>query len=247
MRTKFLSIVIACLPLVVFGQRELPSDTFRVVKDYQPVLIDAEKIRQEAVIDDTLKLETELEYKLIDRDLEVEYTPEKIEAARIKGEPLVKLYNGYTRVGVGNALRPFAELYYNNLRSRNYAIGGHVKYLNQPEVNKIKGSEFTEAKAQIYGKKFWRSNTLTTRLDYGLRDFSYYGYYNIQKLTQNELVASDLEQQYHRVQFRSDEHQARFIQFKTPSEAELQFDQQCFQYARALCECFRQFESVQEF
>ncbi len=192
------------LPFVAFAQRELPSDTFKVVKDYQPVLIDAEKIRQEAVIDDTLKLETELEYRLIDRQLDVEYVPDTIKAARIKGEPLIKLYNGYARVGVGNALLPFAEVYYNNLRSSKYAVGGHVKYFSMPEVNKMKGSELTQASAQVYGKKFWKSNTLTTELDYSLRDFNYYGYYNIDRITQNELSSSDLAQQYNRVQLKAD-------------------------------------------
>ena len=204
MKNNLLTAFLICLPILSFAQRDLPSDTFRVIKDYQPVLIDAEKIRQEAIIDDTLKLETELEYKLIDRRLEVEYQPEQIQAARIKGEPLIKLYNGYARVGAGNALAPFAEVYYNNLRSRKYAVGGHLRYFNMLEVNKLKGSEMTKADAQVYGKRFWKSNTLTTELNYGLHDFNYYGYYNIDRLTANELPASDLEQQYQRLRFNAD-------------------------------------------
>ena len=138
-----LSLIILLCPIVLMAQRKLPSDTFRVVKDYQPILIDAEKIKQRAEIDDTLKLETQLDYKLIDRKYPVSFMPERIEAARIKGEPLVRLYNGYARVGVGNALTPFAELYYNNLRSSKYAFGGHVKFLNQNEINDLKGSDFS--------------------------------------------------------------------------------------------------------
>lgn len=223
MKTKIIVLICSILPLGLLGQKTLPSDTFRVVKDYQPVLIDAEKILQEAVIDDTLKLETELDYELIDRQLEVEFTPESIEAARIKGEPLIRLYNGYARVGVGNALTPFAELYYNNLRSRKYAIGTHVKYFNMPEVNKLKGSDLVEAKAQVYGKRFWKSNTLTTELDYSLRDFNYYGYYNIQKLTNEELTSSDLKQQYNRFQVNADLSSTKQDSFNLRHEVKLNY------------------------
>ena len=149
MKTK-LSLILLLAPIFLMAQRELPSDTFRVVKDYQPVLIDADKIKQRAEIDDTLKLNTKLEYKLIDRRYPVSFQPEPIEAARIKGEPLVKLYNGYARVGVGNALTPFAELYYNSLRSRKYAAGGHIKFLNQNEINDLKGSNFSQGSAQLW-------------------------------------------------------------------------------------------------
>lgn len=200
MKNNWILLFALFLPVMAFAQRQLPSDTFRVIKNYQPVLIDAEKINQEAVIDDTLKLETKLEYKLIDRQLAVEYTPEVIQSARIKGEPLVRLYNGYARLGVGNALIPFAEVYYNNLRSRKYAAGGHLKYFNMAEVNKLKGSEMMQVNAQLYGKRFWKRNTLTTELNYGLHHFNYYGYYNIQKLNATELKGSQLAQEYNRVQ-----------------------------------------------
>ncbi|MAY85077.1 MAG: hypothetical protein CMP59_13185 [Flavobacteriales bacterium] len=186
------------------AQRELPSDTFRVVKDYQPVLIDADKIKQRAEIDDTLKLNTKLEYKLIDRRYPVSFQPEPIEAARIKGEPLVKLYNGYARVGVGNALTPFAELYYNSLRSRKYAAGGHIKFLNQNEINDLKGSNFSQGSAQFYGKRFWKRNTLSTELNYGFRNFSYYGFYELPGIVGDELGESDLEQSYQRFQLSTE-------------------------------------------
>jgi hypothetical protein len=199
-----LSLILLLCPFLLLAQRKLPSDTFRVVKDYQPVLIDAEKIKQRAEIDDTLKLETKLEYKLMDRRYPVSFMPTRIEAARIKGEPLVRLYNGYARVGVGNALTPFAEVYYNNLRSDDYALGGHVKFLNQNEINDLKGSDFTQFGAQLYGKRFWKRNTLTTELNFGQRNFSYYGFYELPDIVGNELSESDLQQSYQRFQFSTE-------------------------------------------
>jgi len=199
-----LSLIGLLLSSFVSAQNNLPSDTFRVVKEYQPTLIDAEKIKQMAEIDDTLKLETDLEYRFIDRNFPVNYVPEPIEAARIKGEPLVKLYNGYARLGVGNALTPFAEVYYHNLRSRKYAFGGHVQFLNQNEINDLEGSNFTQFGAQLYGKRFWKRNTLTTELNFGQRDFSYYGFYELPGIEGNEIEASELDQVYQRFQLATE-------------------------------------------
>jgi len=199
-----LSLLLFLMPALLMAQRKLPSDTFRVVKDYQAVLLEAEKIKQRAEIDDTLKLETKLEYNLIDRQYPVSFQPELIEAARIKGEPLVRLYNGYARLGVGNALTPFGELYYNNLRSNKYAAGGHIKFLNQNEINDLKGSNFSQGSAQFYGKRFWKKNTLSTELNYGFRNFSYYGFYELPGIVGDELGESDLKQAYQRLQFTTE-------------------------------------------
>jgi len=96
------------------AQKQLLPDTFKVVKPYEPTLIDAKKIDFGPVIDDEVKIELDLKYFFMDKPVPVQFQLEPIQPAKIKGEPLVKLYNGYARLGVGNALLPFGEIYYNN-------------------------------------------------------------------------------------------------------------------------------------
>jgi hypothetical protein len=196
MRVTFFTTVLL-LTHFLQAQRTLPSDTFRIVKAYQPTLVDAEKIYQEAEINDTFKIDPAIEYHFIIDQVPVQYTPELIPAARIKGEPLVKLYHGYAKVGVGNALMPDAHLYYSSLRSKEFALGGEAHFRNQKELEKIPGSDFTDWSAGLNGKKFWPSNTFSSSLAFQQRQFNYYGWYQLND--EKELEVPELEQRYSRI------------------------------------------------
>ena len=182
------------------AQINLKSDTFKVVKAYNPTLVNAIKISTEPEIDDDLKIDLDLNYSFIGRQVPVSFIVEPIKPAKIKGEPLVKLYNGYARIGVGNSLVPFGELYYNSSRSKKYSIGGHAKYFNMTETNKIKGIDNSQMHFEVFGKRFWKRNTITSSINFDRQKFNYYGFYNLQNpIDKVELPKRDLEQHYNRV------------------------------------------------
>lgn len=189
-------MVAALFSTKLFSQKELKDDTFKVVKEYKPILIDADKISFEPEISDTFKLETKLNYSFIHKPQKVYFTPEPIKAARIKGEPLVKLYNGYAKLGVGNTALPFGEVYYSNLRSKQFAAGAHVKFLNQGELNEFEGSEFTKMHVEVFGKRFWKRNTVESSLSYNIHDFNYYGFYEVPVVPEVQLPEEELAQKY---------------------------------------------------
>lgn len=195
----FITTLVSLIANSSIAQTQLPPDTFKVVKEYEPTLIDANKINFDPVIDDDLKIELDLNYSFISKQLPVKFQVEPILSAKIKGEPLVKLYNGYARLGVGNALLPFGELYYNNSRSKEYSFGGHVRYYNMAEVNNIEGIDNQYLHAELFGKRFWKRNTLSSTISFDRQNFNYYGYYKLDN-PQNrvELQKQDLEQYYNR-------------------------------------------------
>ena len=201
MKIRILTAAIAVFTSSVsFAQSELPPDTFKVVKEYQPTLIDANKIDFDPVIDDELKIDLDLNYTFINKQLPVSFQVEPIRPAKIKGEPLVKLYNGYARLGVGNVLLPFGEVYYNNSRSKEYSIGGHARFYNMAEVNNIEGIGNSALNVELFGKRFWKRNTLSSNISFDRQDFNYYGYYQLNNLNSNvELPKKELEQFYNRV------------------------------------------------
>ena len=200
MKIRILTAAIAVLSSSVsFAQSELPPDTFKVVKEYRPTLIDANKIDFDPVIDDELKIDLDLKYTFMNKQLPVSFQVEPIRPARIKGEPLVKLYNGYARLGVGNALLPFGEVYYNNSRSKEYSIGGYARFYNMAEVNNIEGIGNSDLNVELFGKRFWKRNTLSSNVSFDRQDFNYYGYYQLNNPNGNaELPKKDLEQFYNR-------------------------------------------------
>lgn len=201
MKNRILTAAVFCfITNFGFAQKELSPDTFKVVKEYQPTLIDANKIDFEPVLDDDLKIQLDLKYSFINKQLPVSFQVERIESAKIKGEPLVKLYNGYARLGVGNALLPFGEVYYNNSRSKEFSIGGHARYFNMGEVNNIEGIQNQDLHVELFGQRFWKRNTLSSQVSFDRQDFNYYGYYNLSNPNSRvELPKADLEQYYNRV------------------------------------------------
>ena len=200
MRNKVLIGLLSILCSVFYSkaQKPFPSDTFRVVKSYQPTIIDAQKIDFKIEIEDTFKLETKLQYDFIQKQLPYSYSFEPIPAAKIKGEPLVKLYRGYARLGLGNALLPFGEIYYSSLRSKKMSWGVHASYFNMDEVNDIEGSDRSNAHLEVFGKRFWKTNTFETKLRYEQSQLNYYGDYQLPSLQNIETPSSELEQQYDR-------------------------------------------------
>jgi len=176
------AISLLCIVNGVVAQTTLTEDTFRIVKAYKPILIDANKIENNPSIDDSWKPETKVKYSFMNKQIPVSFETEPIKAARIKGEPLVKLYNGYVKAGVGNALVPLGEVYYNNLRSKEYSIGVHATYLNLRELNKIEGSDMQNLQAEVFGKRFWKANTLSSKLAFNQRSFNYYGFYDLPRI-----------------------------------------------------------------
>ncbi len=204
MRNKILSILLIgfCLPVV--AQEELSSDTFRIIKEYQPIIRLAKKISFYPEINDTLKLDADLNYSFIDKNVPIFFELKPIAAARIKGEPLVKLYNGYARLGIGNAMVPFGEVYYNNLRSKKFALGAHASYFQLRELNQIEGSDMSKAHVELFGKRFWKQNTLDAKLTYDRHNLNYYGFYqqvDAVNLNADDIGVSDseIEQHYDRI------------------------------------------------
>ena len=177
---KFCStLLLFFIALVVHGQQDeaLKGDTLVIVKAYQPTLIKANKISDNPTITDTQKVDLTFDYAFVPKQFSSEYQVDTIEAAKIKGEPLIKLYNGYVRVGMGSNTTPLAEVFYNGVRSKKTSYGVHLKHFSSNGISSIKNSEFRQNEANLYGKKFSKKHTITGGLDYSFNKFNYYGDY----------------------------------------------------------------------
>ena len=196
---KLMTTLFLCSFSLLAQEKNFPTDTFRVIKAYQPTLIDVDKISVPPEINDTFKLETEVDYQFFGKKIPVSFEVDPIAPARIKGEPLVRLYNGFAKVAVGNAMIPMAELYYTNRRSKDYAAGVHLKYHRQKHLNQIEESEMSKAHFEVFGKRFWKRNTLEGRMGYDIHDLNYYGFYQMPRLNPELKPESSLSQRYSRL------------------------------------------------
>ena len=96
-----------------------------------------------------------------------------IKAANIKGEPLVKLYRGYAKVGFGSNATPLVELYYNAKRSKNLQFGFLGKHLSSSGIAKNDYSGYSNNHLSLFGKHFSKEFTTTGKIGY-TRDVNHY-------------------------------------------------------------------------
>ena len=159
----------------------LEEQTVVIYNDYSPVLKDASRIQSLPVIADTVKTEPKFEYSVMPTMYRTSFTPQKISAATVKGEALKPLNTGFVKVGYGNYISPFAELYINSKRQKNYSLGiaahhhssfGKIKnYLNQKIY-----SGYDDSHIEAFGKKLFAKSVLSGKVYFSSNGICYYGY-----------------------------------------------------------------------
>ena len=182
---KYLTLLIAFVvlgcSLMAQEDNTLEEQTVVIYNDYSPVLKDASRIQSLPVIADTVKTEPKFEYSVMPTMYRTSFTPQKISAATVKGEALKPLNTGFVKVGYGNYISPFAELYINSKRQKNYSLGiaahhhssfGKIKnYLNQKIY-----SGYDDSHIEAFGKKLFAKSVLSGKVYFSSNGINYYGY-----------------------------------------------------------------------
>ncbi len=183
MNRKFFQIFTALLLIAgithnghVMGQRELDIDEIQVIAPYEPSISEAFKINLDPVIEDTVTVDMDFDYRIEPRRAFVRFEPEPITPARMRGEPLEKLYRGLVKGGYGSYQTPYFEGFYNTLRSDEYALGVHLKHRSSGEdIDNFPNSTFSRNRANVYSTRFYDQHTLKADVDYHRHVFHYYG------------------------------------------------------------------------
>jgi hypothetical protein len=160
---------------VLIAQSPKDTATIRIETEFTPFLKDAFKIKENPSINDTNKIIPELKYSFLDKQVPVNFNIDTIKPAKIKGEPLVKLYRGYAKVGFGTNTTPLAELYFNAKRSKGFGYGFSGRHLSSSGINKNDYSGFSNNNLNLFGKRFLKEFTLYGKLGYDRNVNHYYG------------------------------------------------------------------------
>jgi len=177
---NILSLLIAFIVLSSssFSQTKLSVDSTTIFTEtvFQPFLTDAFKIKANPSIKDTNKIIPQLKYAFLNKQVPVTFNIALIKAAKIKGEPLIKLYRGYTKIGFGSNATPLAEIYYNSKRSKNYSFGFAAKHFSSRGLASNNYSGFSDNELGVFGKQFTKEFTLYGNLGYNRNVNHYYGF-----------------------------------------------------------------------
>jgi hypothetical protein len=193
-RTYSVLLIMLLSSFSTFAQNSsVDSTTIISVEAYKPFLSDAFKIKKNPTIKDTNKIIPNLKYSFLNKQVPVGFQINPIKPAKIKGEPLVKLYKGYAKVGIGTNVTPLAEFYFNSSRSKKYAYGIFGKHFSSKGISKIDDSGYSDNQIGVFGKRFTKKFTLYGKLSYDRNVFHYYGIPD--DLTEQVISAEGIQKQ----------------------------------------------------
>jgi len=155
--------------------RAVDSKTLVINSGFEPILKDAFKIKDNPAIKDTNKLIPTLSYRFLDKQIPVQFKIDLIRPAKIKGEPLKKLYRGYAKAGFGTNTTPLLELYYNSKRSKKLSYGFFGKHFSSTGISSTENSGFSDNQLRVFGKHFSKDFTTSAKLGYTRNVNHYYG------------------------------------------------------------------------
>lgn len=152
-----------------------------VTKAYQPTILDAVKINDIPQIKPEQTETPTFDYSIFSRPVFSTFEPTPVAAAKMVGDPKPAMGLGLLKLGFGNYMTPYGELFFNAQPDKNSNFGIHLKHLSSSGKIKLLNDDKVEAPesvnaAEIFAKKFFRRSTLSGNLAFDRHTFNYYGY-----------------------------------------------------------------------
>lgn len=178
----FLPLVLQLAFVICQAQTgSLGTESVVVQREFEATITDAEKISENPQVYDSVPATPKLKYGIQSKRFNTDFDPEPITPVTIKGEPLVKLYHHYAKVGFGNYQTPYFEYFYNTLRSKTYSVGAHAKHHSSSgDIKNIGFAGFSENILGVHGKLLQDNYNLYSELNYSRNVIHYYGYNTVE-------------------------------------------------------------------
>lgn len=152
----------------VFAQGNIAAEQVDIVKAYQPLLSDAEKIdfAAEPVAADTSM--PVLSYEVKSHLIEVPFTPAEIRAVSLPAAVPDTLQNNILTAGFGMQLTPLIDLQLHNGAAGNLSYGLNLHHLSS-NGSKIDYQDFSHTGGNIFGTAYVGSSALSASFGYDHR------------------------------------------------------------------------------
>ena len=179
----FISLFIApaFITWIIAGSMTANAQTINeevtVIGAFEPTIPDADKMSLDPPDSETDVKLPEMTYSNQPSPMMVTLKPESISSVRLIGEPLKKLYNNYVKAGFGTYTTPFLDLYTSSLRSKEYALGLHIKHLSSSgKIEDYPNANNSLNLIDVYGQKFLDQHTLSANLGFCRNVVHHYGF-----------------------------------------------------------------------
>ena len=152
-----------------------------VTKAYQPTIMDALKINDIPKIKAEQTEAPVFDYSIYSKPIFSTFDVTPVAAAKMVGETKPEMEMGLLKLGFGNYLTPYGELFFNAKPDKKSNFGMHFRHLSSyGKINLLNGDRVkapeAENLAEVFGKRFFRKSTLSGSLAFDRKSFNYYGY-----------------------------------------------------------------------
>ncbi|MBK9732891.1 MAG: hypothetical protein IPO83_16685 [Chitinophagaceae bacterium] len=151
-----------------FSQGNIAAEQVDIVKAYQPLLADAEKIdfNAEPALTDTSM--TTLSYDVKPHLIEVPFIPAEIRAVSLPVTEPVALQNNFLKAGFGMQLTPLIDLHLHNGNSKSFSYGLNLHHLSS-NGSKIDYQDFSHTGIDLFGSAYVGGSVLSATAGYDFR------------------------------------------------------------------------------
>jgi hypothetical protein len=162
------------------NSQEIDKDV-KVIKPYSPSLSGANKIHVMPRVKDTFRYDPGYKYEINSTRISTEFSLRPINAAKMVGEPIPKIYKSYLKLGLGNYFTPLFEFYTGNLRSKETNIAFSARHLSSNSKIRLENDQrvpggFANNHVGLGAKRIFRKSVLEGGIDLKSKTNFFYGY-----------------------------------------------------------------------
>ncbi len=157
---------------------------------FDPVVNEAYKINDKPQTFNTKFEIPSFQYEKSTKQFPTTMVFEQIKPAKVKGEPLSKLYNSHIKAGIGTYFTSLLDLSYTQTRSKNFIYSTH--YRHNSSLGQIKdygNSTFANNDLDLYAKKIWDKFFIDAGLTYNHQRQYFYGFIDSTNIDKSTYIA----------------------------------------------------------
>ena len=203
MRYKIVAIAALFAGVLSAGAQESMNKSIEVTKAYVPTVHGATKLAFQPRIDDTVRLQPDIDYAIKPVACYTTFSSRQINPAKMNSSAVTSGNPGYVSFAMGYPFRTLFDLYINNRDIANRTIGGYVNH--RGSYSKI-ASDLDIANEQLpsalsqynaagfFGSQSWDNLTLRGEVGYDNRVYHRYGAFVREEFLTDSLYYNNREE-----------------------------------------------------
>ena len=158
-------------------QQEEYNEEVTIIAPYQPSISDARKIEMYPSVKVETPEKRKVTYNIQPQKINVTFSPEQLEAVRLKQPSEESINANFIKAGFGNYKTPYAELFSTTGHSETHRLGFHVKHLSHAgDIKDYATPKNSHNMAEIFGEKYYKKSSLYGKVLYNRDMIHRYGF-----------------------------------------------------------------------